>query len=138
MKFPDRLQSRKLWVTLIAALVTALNAMFEWGMSDAQILALASTVAAYLVAQGAVDYKASQKEPPQDVVVDTSPVKDVVYDPKKSIAENIMAGQRAYSEATNAITVSYKDPMDRHQKLTELAVKYSWLFKLYEAKLPKS
>ncbi len=52
---PDKLKSRKLWVSLIAAVLIVFNDAFEFGLDSTTITAIVSTVVGYVLGQGAVD-----------------------------------------------------------------------------------
>lgn len=55
-----RLQSRKLWVTVITGLIVVASAKFKLGLDNATIQALAVIVASYVIGQSWVDAKNSK------------------------------------------------------------------------------
>ena len=55
MNVPDRLKSRKLWITIGTAAVAVANAAFDWGIPNEVGVALALVIVAYLGGQSAID-----------------------------------------------------------------------------------
>jgi uncharacterized membrane protein len=53
---PDKLKSRKLWVTIVAGLLLLLNKQLGLNLDDSTIQNIGITVAAYVLGQGVVDY----------------------------------------------------------------------------------
>lgn len=53
---PERLKSRKLWVTIVAGLLLFFNKQLGLDLSQDTVQNIGITVAAYVLGQGAVDY----------------------------------------------------------------------------------
>ena len=56
MEVPERLRSRKFWVTAVTALLLVLNDAIGLDLDQETINGVALAVSAYLVGQSAVDY----------------------------------------------------------------------------------
>lgn len=57
MRIPKQLQSRKLWLAVIAALVAFVNAAFDMGLSTEQVLLIIGPLLGYITVEGAADIK---------------------------------------------------------------------------------
>lgn len=57
----EKLKSRKLWVTLVAGIVVALNDAFGFGLDKDTIYSLVSLVVGYVFSQGIVDVTNKQQ-----------------------------------------------------------------------------
>lgn len=55
MNVPDRLKSRKLWITIGTAAVAVANAAFGWGVPNEVGVAVALVIATYLGGQSVID-----------------------------------------------------------------------------------
>lgn len=61
MEIPDRLRSRKLWVTIVTGVVMFINDAIGLGLDENTINGLALAVSAYLLGQSAVDFGLSRE-----------------------------------------------------------------------------
>lgn len=55
MNVPNRLKSRKLWITIGTAAVAVANAAFDWGIPNEVGVAVALVIATYLGGQSVID-----------------------------------------------------------------------------------
>lgn len=62
MKVPERLKSRKFWITVVTGLVVTLNDALGIGLDEDTITQVVTVVAAYVVGQGVVDATISNSE----------------------------------------------------------------------------
>lgn len=53
---PEKLKSRKLWVTIVAGLLLFFNKQFGLNLDQDTVQNIGITVAAYVLGQGAVDF----------------------------------------------------------------------------------
>lgn len=56
IKIPAKLQSRKLWLPLIAGLIVGLNDVLNWGLDEGTINKFVTLAVAYVFGEGIVDY----------------------------------------------------------------------------------
>lgn len=62
MQVPDKLKSRKLWITIVTAILIAFNDALGVGLDEETITQLVAVVGAYVLGQSAVDFTIAKAE----------------------------------------------------------------------------
>lgn len=57
MTIPTGLQSRKFWVAVISAVVVFLNAAYDWGLKQDEVMQMLAPILLWITAEGVADIK---------------------------------------------------------------------------------
>lgn len=61
-KIPKQLKSRKLWLAIVLSIVTFGNYMWDWGLTQGEVLSIATPILAYIGIEGVADVAERIKE----------------------------------------------------------------------------
>ncbi len=61
-QFPDKLKSRKLWLSLLSAVLPILNDHFEWGLDVPTMIAFVGSLLTWVIVEGGVDMSRAEKK----------------------------------------------------------------------------
>jgi len=58
LKLPDALKSRKLWLSIISALIVFGNKYFSWDLDEKEVLTIVGSLLSFVLVEGVRDIRA--------------------------------------------------------------------------------